>query len=100
MSEVRIQAFDELYQSLRTIEGENAIYRFVKGRKRKTRDLDQVKCAKDEEENALVQEKDIKDRWKTYLNNLFNEGDIAPDSSRLNIREAYQNYNNYRQIQK
>lgn len=58
----------------------------VKGKERKTRDLD--KCVKYEKCKVLVSEKDIKDSWKTYFYNLFDDGyDISPDSSRLDIRE-------------
>lgn len=60
-----------------------------------------MKCVKDEERKVLVHEKDIKDKWKTYFHNIFNEGyDISPNSSRLGIREADQKYNYYRRIQK
>ena len=45
------------------VDGERSIYRLAKGRERKTRDLDQVKCVKDEEDKVLVHEKDIKERW-------------------------------------
>ncbi|KAL5191016.1 Craniofacial development protein 2 [Glycine soja] len=64
VSEARAQAFDGLYQALGTRDGERSIYRLAKGRERKTRDLDQVKCVKDEEGKVLVHEKDIKERWK------------------------------------
>ena len=50
VSEARTQAIDVLYQSLGTKEGEKSIYRITKGREKKTRDLDQVKRVKDEEE--------------------------------------------------
>ena len=59
-----------------------------------------MKCIKDEEGKVLVQERDIKDKWKKYVHNLFNEGyEILPDSNRLDIREEDRNYNYYRQIQ-
>ncbi|KAL5153945.1 Craniofacial development protein 2 [Glycine soja] len=74
VSEARAQAFDGLYQALGTRDGERSIYRLAKGRERKTRDLDQVKCVKDEEGKVLVHEKDIKERWKAYFHNLFNDG--------------------------
>ncbi|KAH1225701.1 Craniofacial development protein 2 [Glycine max] len=64
VSEARAQAFDGLYQALGTRDGERSIYRLAKGRERKTRDLDHVKCVKDEEGKVLVHEKDIKERWK------------------------------------
>lgn len=56
MSEARTQAFDKLYQSLGTNEGEKSMYRLAKRRERMTRDMDQVKCVKDVEGKVLVQE--------------------------------------------
>ena len=48
----------------------------------------------------MVQERDIKDRWKKYFHNLFNEGyEILRDSNMLDIREEDRNYNYYRRIQ-
>ncbi|KAL5154345.1 Craniofacial development protein 2 [Glycine soja] len=67
VSEARAQAFDGLYQALGTRDGERSIYRLAKGRERKTRDLDHVKCVKDEEVKVLVHEKDIKERWKVPI---------------------------------
>ncbi|KAH1209339.1 LINE-1 retrotransposable element ORF2 protein [Glycine max] len=99
VSEVRAQAFDGLYQALGTRDGERSIYRLAKGRERKTRDLDQVKCVKDEEGKVLVHEKDIKERWKAYFHNLFNDG-YGYDSSSLDTREEDRNYKYYCRIQK
>ena len=62
MNESRTQPFNRLYQSLGAKEGEKSIYMLAMGRERKTKDLDQVKCIKDEEGRVLVQERDIKDR--------------------------------------
>ncbi|KAL5146330.1 Craniofacial development protein 2 [Glycine soja] len=99
VSEARAQAFDGLYQALGTRDGERSIYRLAKDRERKTRDLDQVKCIKDEEGKVLVHEKDIKERWKAYFHNLFNDG-YGYDSSSLDTREEDRNYKYYRRIQK
>ncbi|RZB42155.1 Ganglioside-induced differentiation-associated protein 2 [Glycine soja] len=99
VSEARAQAFDGLYQALGTRDGERSIYRLAKGRERKTRDLDQVKCVKDEEGKVLVHEKDIKERWRAYFHNLFNDG-YGYDSSSLDTREEDRNYKYYRRIQK
>lgn len=44
VSETRIQDFDRLYQYLGIKKGEKSIYMLTKGRERKTRDLDQMKC--------------------------------------------------------
>lgn len=59
--DARTKAFKGLYQTLATKEGE-------------TRDLEQVKCIKDDKRKVLVQEIDIKDKWKNYFHKLFNDG--------------------------
>jgi hypothetical protein len=50
VNEVRGQMYDRLYQQLGMKEGEKDIYRMAKSRERKTRDIIQVKCIKDETE--------------------------------------------------
>jgi hypothetical protein len=50
MSEVRGRMYDGLYQRLGMKEWEKDIYRMVKSRERKTRDIIQVKCIKNETE--------------------------------------------------
>lgn len=48
----------------------------------------------------MVEEKYIKDRWKRYFHNLFNERyEILPYFDRLDIREENQNYNYCCQVQ-
>jgi hypothetical protein len=50
VSQARGQMYDRLYQRSGTKEGEKDIYRMTKSRERKTRDIIQVKCIKDETE--------------------------------------------------
>jgi hypothetical protein len=50
VSEARGRMYDGLYQRLGMKEGEKDIYRMAKSRERKTRDIIQVKCIKDETE--------------------------------------------------
>jgi hypothetical protein len=66
--------YDGLYQRLGTKEGEKDIYRIVKNRERKMRDIIQVKCIKDATERLLIKGEDIKNRWREYFDKLFNEG--------------------------
>jgi hypothetical protein len=73
VSEVRGQAYAELYRKLDTKEGENVVYKMAKLRERKTKDFNQVKCIKDEVDKLLVKDDEIKNRWREYFNKLFND---------------------------
>jgi hypothetical protein len=61
--EARGQMYDGLYQRLGTKEQEKDIYRVAKSRERKMRCIIQVKCIKDETEQLLTRDEDIKNRW-------------------------------------
>ena len=72
VGEAKGRAFEGLYQRLNTKEGEKDIYRMARARDRKTRDFNQVKCIKDEREQLLVKEDEIRHRWQEYFDKLFN----------------------------
>jgi len=72
VSEARGRAYEDLYQRLDTKGGERDIYKMTKIRERKTRDVDQVKCIKDEADQLLVKDEEIKHRWREYFDKLFN----------------------------
>jgi len=55
-------AYDRLYQKLETNGGEKEVFKLVKIRKRRTRDLGVVRCIKDENGKVLSMEAEIKDR--------------------------------------
>jgi hypothetical protein len=55
----------------------------AKIRERKTRDVDQVKCIKDEADQLLVKDKEIKHRWREYFDKLFN-GEAKSSTIELN----------------
>ncbi|KAJ1698835.1 hypothetical protein LUZ63_007347 [Rhynchospora breviuscula] len=75
VSEARGRTYEDLYQKLSTKEGEKDIYKIAKLRDRKTRDLNQVKCIKDETDRLLVNDDEIKNRWREYFDKLFNGED-------------------------
>ena len=56
-------ASKDLYQCLSTKKGEKGRYRIARVRDRKTRDLNRVKCIKDETERLLVKEDEIRHIW-------------------------------------
>lgn len=67
VSEAKGRAYDDLYRRLSTKEGEKDVYKIARIRERKTGDLNQVKCIKDEMDQLLH----IKQRWQRYFDNLF-----------------------------
>ena len=71
VSEAKGQAYEDLYRRLSTKKGEKDIYRMARARDRKTRDFNQVKCIKDEREQLLVKEDEIRHRWQEYFDKLF-----------------------------
>ena len=76
VSKARGRVFDGLHQSLGMEEGKGSIYRLTKDgkrKKKKKRDLDQMKCIKDVEGKVLVMKQDIKERWMSYFYKLFNK---------------------------
>jgi hypothetical protein len=63
MSVAKGPTYDDLYQRLGTKEEENDIYRMARIHERQTRDINQIKCVKDETDRLLVKYKEIKDKW-------------------------------------
>lgn len=74
VSEARDQAYEGFYKQLDTKEGEQNIYKITRARERKTRDLSQVKCMKEETNKVLTDVVAIEERWRRYFCQLYNKG--------------------------
>ena len=92
VSEARGRAYEDLYQRLSTKEGEKDVYRIARLRERRTRDFNQVKCIKDENDRLLVKEDEIKNRWREYFDKLFNE---ESDSSSIELEDLADSTNRH-----
>ena len=57
-------AYDRLYQKLETKKGEKKVFKLAKARERRTTNLGEVKCIKDENGNVLFKDEEIKEKWK------------------------------------
>jgi hypothetical protein len=63
VSEANGRVYVDLYRRLSTKKGKKDVYKMARIRERKTRDLNQVKCIKDEIGQLLLKGQDIKPRW-------------------------------------
>ncbi|GKB72776.1 hypothetical protein Tco_0934188 [Tanacetum coccineum] len=66
------KAYEDLYKSLDSKEGENGIYKIAKARQRRKIDLGSVRFIKVEDGRSIVNEDAIRKRWKEYFSALFN----------------------------
>jgi len=72
MAVAKNNAYERLYQKLNSKGGEKEVFRLARARERRTRDLSTVRCIKDEDGRALVEDAKVQERWRGYFCKLFN----------------------------
>ena len=65
-------AYESLYLKLETMKGEKDVFKLVRAREKKTRDLGNIRCIKGEDGKVLVKDTKIRERWRSYFSLLFN----------------------------
>ena len=58
-------------EKLDTKEVEKDIYRIIRIKERKTRDVCTMRYVKNENQKVLARNKEIKERWREYFDRLF-----------------------------
>ncbi|CAH2099151.1 unnamed protein product [Euphydryas editha] len=69
----RAKVQDKLYDSLESPQGQKDLFRILREREMNARDINHMKCIKDEAGKILTDDEEIKGRWKRYFNKLMNE---------------------------
>ena len=72
VSVAKNNAYERLYQKLETKEGEKDEFKLTRARKKTSKDLGCVRFIKGEDDRVLVEEIEIKERWRRYFSRLLN----------------------------
>ncbi|XP_076933607.1 uncharacterized protein LOC143599578 [Bidens hawaiensis] len=92
VSEAKNNAYKRIYECLETKGGEHYMFKIAKARELIKKDLGTVKFINGADGHVLVKEQDIRLRWKTYFQNLFNnERAYQQESDNTHLRQQQRN---------
>ena len=70
----KAKKYHGVYEWMGTREGEKEVYRIAKARAQSQNDVGNAKSVKDENEEVLVTDNEIQNRWQRYFEGLMNKG--------------------------
>lgn len=71
--DAKARSCEELYHKLDTKEEEKDIYRIARVREKKIREFNHVKCIKGKDDQVLISDDQIKERWRSHFSKLRSE---------------------------
>lgn len=71
--DAKLEAYENFCNELGSKDGEVKISKLAKLRDKKSKDLDGVRCIKDDEDKVFMKDEEIRDLWKRYFCSLLNE---------------------------
>ena len=73
VSRAKDTAWREWSKEINTVEGKQRMFKIAKQMRKERKDVTGGKYIKDEDNNILIEEQDIRERWKQYFASLLNE---------------------------
>ena len=64
---------------LESKEGEKKVFKLAGAREKRNRNLGKVRCIKDEDDEVLIQDVKVQERWQSYMSYLMERGLIPPN---------------------
>lgn len=83
VAKVKAEKYQEMYDELRTNEGERKIYKLARGWSKKTKDIEVLKVVKAQNAAILYEKKKGLGRWRDYYEELMNDNEKEIEEKRV-----------------
>ena len=67
------EKYEDFYEELHSVEGAKSIFRIAAEKDEKSKDVKMIRTIKDENGVTLVEDEEIRERWRAYFEKLMNE---------------------------